>query len=66
MLRYLLATNIAIFVIRQRPAQAAAVVKLHAGRVTLSAITLAELMHGAEKSSRPFTPPPSPAPTPAR
>ena len=53
MLRYLLDTNIAIFVIRQRPPQAAAVFKQHAGRMALSAITLAELMHGAEKSSRP-------------
>lgn len=53
MLRYLLDTNIAIFVIRQRPPQAAAVFNLHAGRMALSAITLAELMHGVEKSSRP-------------
>lgn len=53
MLRYLLDTNIAIFVIRQRPPQAAAVFKLQAGRMALSAITLAELVHGAEKSSRP-------------
>jgi tRNA(fMet)-specific endonuclease VapC len=53
MLRYLLDTNIAIFVIRQRPPKAAAVFNRHAGRMALSAITLAELMHGAEKSSRP-------------
>ncbi len=53
MLRYLLDTNIAIFVIRQRPPQALAVFNRHAGRMALSAITLAELMHGAEKSSRP-------------
>ena len=53
MLRYLLDTNIAIFVIRQRPPQALAVFNQHAGRMALSAITLAELMHGAEKSGRP-------------
>jgi len=53
MLRYLLDTNIAIFVIRQRPPQAAVVFNLHAGRMALSAITLAELMHGVEKSSHP-------------
>jgi tRNA(fMet)-specific endonuclease VapC len=53
MLRYLLDTNVAIFVIRQRPPQAAAAFNQHAGRIALSAITLAELMHGAEKSSRP-------------
>ena len=53
MLRYLLDTKFAIFVIRQRPPQAGAVFNRHAGRMALSAITLAELMHGAEKSSRP-------------
>lgn len=53
MLRYLLDTNVAIFVIRQRPPQALAVFNQHAGRMALSAITLAELMHGAEKSGRP-------------
>lgn len=52
MLRYMLDTNIAIFVIRQRPPQALAVFNRHAGRMALSAITVAELMHGAEKSSR--------------
>lgn len=53
MLRYLLDTNIVIFVIRQRPQRALAVFSQHAGRMAISAITLAELMHGAEKSSRP-------------
>lgn len=53
MLRYLLDTNIALFVIRWRPPLAAAVFNQHAGRMAVSAITLAELMHGAEKSSRP-------------
>lgn len=53
MLRYLLDTNIVIFVIRQRPQRALAAFNEHAGRMSLSAITLAELMHGAEKSARP-------------
>lgn len=53
MLRVLLDTNIVIFVIRQRPPQALATFNLHAGRMAMSAITLAELLHGAEKSSRP-------------
>ena len=52
MLRYLLDTNIAIFVIRQRPPQALDVFNRHAGDTAVSVITLAELMHGAEKSSR--------------
>ena len=55
MLRVLLDTNTAIFVIRQRPPQALAVFTWHAGRMALTAITLAELMHGAEESSRPTT-----------
>ncbi|MDP1650182.1 MAG: PIN domain-containing protein [Rubrivivax sp.] len=52
MLRNLLDTNIAIFVTRQRPPQALAVFNRQAGRMALSAITPAELMHGAEKSRR--------------
>jgi len=55
MLRVLLDTNIAIFVIRQRPPQALTMFAQHAGRMAVSAINLAELMHGAEKSSRPTT-----------
>lgn len=51
-LRYLLDTNIAIFVIRQRPPQALEVFNRHAADMAISTITLAELMHGAEKSSR--------------
>lgn len=53
MLRYLLDTNIAIYVIKRRPASALAVFNLHAGRMALSVVTLAELLHGAEKSARP-------------
>jgi len=51
MLRYLLDTNIVIHVIKRRPAQALAQFNRHAGHMALSAITLADLMHGAEKSS---------------
>ena len=53
MLRTLLDTNVAIFVIRQRLPQAAAVFNRQAGRMAVSAITQAELMHGVEKSRRP-------------
>lgn len=53
MLRYLLDTNIVIYVIKRRPLQALEIFNQHAGRMAISAITLAELMHGAEKSSRP-------------
>lgn len=53
MLRCLLDTNIGIFVIRRRPQRAMAVFNQQAGRIAVSAITLADRMHGAEKSSRP-------------
>jgi tRNA(fMet)-specific endonuclease VapC len=53
MLRYLLDTNIVIYVIKRRPLQALELFNLNAGRMAISAITLAELHHGAEKSSFP-------------
>ena len=53
MLRYLLATNIVIYVIKRRPLQALEIFNQNAGRMAISAITLAELQHGAEKSSNP-------------
>ena len=53
MLRYLLDTNIVIYVIKRRPPQALGIFNQHAGRMAISAITLAELLHGVEKSSVP-------------
>ena len=52
MLKYLLDTNIAIYVIKQRPIEVMSVFNENAGRMAISAITLSELYHGAEKSSR--------------
>jgi tRNA(fMet)-specific endonuclease VapC len=52
MLRYLLDTNIVIYVIKQRPLAVLEVFNRHAGHMAISSITLAELMHGAEKSQR--------------
>jgi tRNA(fMet)-specific endonuclease VapC len=52
-LRYLLDTNIVIYVIKRRPIEALEIFNQNAGRMAISAITLAELMHGAEKSSKP-------------
>ena len=51
MLKYLLDTNIVIYVIKQRPQQVLAVFNQHHGRMAISSITLAELVHCAEKSS---------------
>ena len=51
MLKYLLDTNIVIYVIKRRPPEVREVFNQQHGRMAISAITLAELMHGAEKSS---------------
>ena len=51
-LRYLLDTNIAIYVIKRRPPELLGVFNRHAGQMGISAVTLAELLHGAEKSER--------------
>ena len=53
MLRYLLDTNIVIYVIKRRPIEALEIFNQNAGRMAISSITLAELLNGAEKSSKP-------------
>lgn len=53
MLKYMLDTNIAIYVIKRRPGEALETFNLHAGQLCISAITVAELMHGVEKSAMP-------------
>lgn len=53
MLKYLLDTNIVIYVIKRRPIEVLATFNAKAGQMCMSAITLAELLHGVEKSSRP-------------
>jgi tRNA(fMet)-specific endonuclease VapC len=51
MLKYLLDTNIVIYVIKHRPPEVREVFNRHHGRMAISAVTLAELLHGAEKSA---------------
>jgi tRNA(fMet)-specific endonuclease VapC len=53
MLRYLLDTNICIYVIKRRPESLLERFNRNASHLAMSSITLAELMHGAEKSSDP-------------
>lgn len=53
MLKFLLDTHIVIYVIKRRPPSALASLNLHHGQLAMSAITLAELVHGAEKSQDP-------------
>jgi tRNA(fMet)-specific endonuclease VapC len=52
MLRYLLDTNIVIYVLKRRPVEVLSTFNANASRMAISSITLAELMHGAEKSQR--------------
>jgi tRNA(fMet)-specific endonuclease VapC len=53
MLKYMLDTNIVIYVIKRRPIEALAIFNKYAGHLCISSITLAELLHGVEKSDRP-------------
>jgi tRNA(fMet)-specific endonuclease VapC len=53
MLKYLLDTNIVIYVIKRRPLEVMGVFNQNTGRMAISAITLSELYHGAEKSAKP-------------
>lgn len=53
MLKYLLDTNIAIYVIKRRPMEVLERFNRHAGQLCLSTISQAELLHGVEKSDRP-------------
>ena len=53
MLRFLLDTNIVIYVIKNKPLSVLELFNAHAGRMAISSITLAELLHGAEKSNAP-------------
>ncbi|MCI5142129.1 MAG: tRNA(fMet)-specific endonuclease VapC [Candidatus Electrothrix sp. ATG1] len=53
MLKYMLDTNIAIYVIKHRPLEVLDTFNRHAGQMCISSITFAELMHGVEKSAKP-------------
>ncbi len=52
MLRYLLDTNIVIYILKRRPIEVLHLFNQHAQHMAISTITLAELLHGAEKSSK--------------
>lgn len=52
MLKYLLDTNIVIYVIKRKPIEVLEAFNKHADQLCVSAITLSELYHGAEKSAQ--------------
>ena len=53
MLKYMLDTNIAIYVIKIRPMKVLKTFNRNVERMCISSITLAELIHGVEKSAKP-------------
>jgi tRNA(fMet)-specific endonuclease VapC len=50
MLKYMLDTNICIYVIKRKPLEVLGKFNEHSGQLAISSITMAELVHGAEKS----------------
>ena len=52
MIKYLLDTNICIYVIKRRPIEALDRFNEAAGHLAISSVTLAELLHGVEKSQQ--------------
>ena len=53
MLKFMLDTNIVLYVIKRRPASALRIFNRNIGGLCISSITLAELMYGVEKSAKP-------------
>lgn len=53
MLKYMLDTNIVIYTIKNRPEQVRQAFKQHENQMCISAVTLGELIYGAERSGQP-------------
>ncbi len=53
MLKYMLDTNMVIYVIKRRPLEVLNMFNLNIGRMCVSSITVGELYYGAEKSAYP-------------
>lgn len=53
MLTFMLDTNIAIYVLKKRPESALKSFNRNSGKMCISSITIAELMHGVAKSAYP-------------
>jgi tRNA(fMet)-specific endonuclease VapC len=52
MLKYMLDTNIVIYVLKDKPIEVLDIFNRHASQMCISMITFAELLHGAEKSAQ--------------
>lgn len=53
MLKYMLDTDTVIYTIKNRPGNVREVFKSHSGLMSISSVTLGELIYGAEKSGQP-------------
>lgn len=53
MLKYMLDTDIVIYTIKNKPSVVREAFKAHYGQISISTVTLMELVYGAEKSSNP-------------
>ena len=53
MLKYLLDTNTVIYTIKNRPREVRQLFRRHTNQMAISAVTLGELIYGAEKSTQP-------------
>jgi len=53
MLKYMLDTNIVIYTIKNKPDKVRRAFLKHDGQMSISSITLMELIYGAEKSAKP-------------
>ena len=53
MLKYMLDTNICIYVNKNRPPETREAFNRHAGQICISSVTWGELVYGAEHSARP-------------
>jgi tRNA(fMet)-specific endonuclease VapC len=51
MVKYLLDTNIVIYVLKRRPIEILEIFNKNTNRIAISSITLSELIYGAEKSA---------------
>jgi tRNA(fMet)-specific endonuclease VapC len=53
MIKYMLDTDISIYIMKRKPLEVKRMFNIHAGQVCISTVTLGELVHGAEKSDHP-------------
>lgn len=53
MLKFMLDTNIVIYVVKRKPQAVREVFKRHQGQMCISTVTLGELIYGAERSAQP-------------